>query len=952
MERPFQDRIKPMHRTHRILLFFFWLGMLLSSPAQYGQTLPPIRNFEPAAYGADNQNWGVAQTDRGWMYLANNGGLLEFNGVDWRRYPSPNGSEMRAVFASGNRVYSGCYMEFGYWEPDGLGGLIYTSLSRELEAPLLQDEQFWRIRALGGWVLFQSLQRIYAYRPESGRLTVIPSEASRAQLFEFDGALYFRKEAEGLLRMENGQARVLLPRSDIGTQVFVGMVRVGQEPALIGENGEFLVLEASGVRRWVPPGLQGQPGVTLYSASQLADGSLALGTISEGVMLLRPDGSLLEKIGKAEGLNNNTVLSVFEDRDQNLWLALDNGISVVNRGAAFSEYVDRAGTLGVVYAAREHQGRRYLGTNQGLFQAPLESDGPYTLVPGTEGQVWCIREYDGVLLCGHNQGTFQVDGTRARLVGDAPGTWDIKPVPGQNNLLLQGGYQGLSVLERGPEGWALRNTLEGFGISSRFFEFTADEKLLVNHEYKGVYTLQTDPDYQRVTDSLHTPAFGFGASLFRFRNAVYYANSSGVFQYEPGQGFVADSTLNALLYSGEDDPVGLLLPDEQSDRLWGLGNRTLYNVKPDPLGAELRLQTIHVPEGFRRSLGVVGFECIAPLSPSRYLFGRSDGYLLLDLDKLEEKRPAVYLRQVQQQFYNRDSTVTLPLDNPETALPYRLNNLQFTFGVPLYDKYREVEYQYWLEGYQEAWSNWSTQAAVRFDNLPYGTYTFHVRARVGDARSENTVRYPFEIARPWYFTYWALALFALALAGMAYLVHHRYRSHYRRQQALLQLKAQRKLRQKKRKTRRKMMEMRNAHLQREIESKNRELAVSTMSLIKKNEFLNALKEQLRKAETPGQVKSVIRTIDRNINNQEDWEFFETAFNNADQDFLHTVKKRHPDLTPNDLKLCAYLRLNLSSKEIAPLLNISVRSVEVKRYRLRKKMNLEHDQSLTNYILEL
>ena len=88
-----------------------------------------------------------------------------------------------------------------------------------------------------------------------------------------------------------------------------------------------------------------------------------------------------------------------------------------------------------------------------------------------------------------------------------------------------------------------------------------------------------------------------------------------------------------------------------------------------------------------------------------------------------------------------------------------------------------------------------------------------------------------------------------------------------------------------------------------------------------------------------------------IEEKEDtWTVFKEAFDNADNDFLKKVKQAHPSLTPNDLRLCAYLRLNLSSKEIAPLLNISVRSVEIKRYRLRKKMDLPHEQGLVEYIL--
>ncbi|HNX78751.1 MAG TPA: LuxR C-terminal-related transcriptional regulator, partial [Prolixibacteraceae bacterium] len=84
----------------------------------------------------------------------------------------------------------------------------------------------------------------------------------------------------------------------------------------------------------------------------------------------------------------------------------------------------------------------------------------------------------------------------------------------------------------------------------------------------------------------------------------------------------------------------------------------------------------------------------------------------------------------------------------------------------------------------------------------------------------------------------------------------------------------------------------------------------------------------------------------------DWEFFQEAFNKADRDFLKKLKEAHPLLTPNDLKLCVYLRLNMSSKEIAPMLNISPQSVEIKRFRLRKKLELDHEQNLTEYILNL
>lgn len=944
----FQVDITPRIRATAL----FFLGTLLLWPiAIHAQVLPPIWNFSPSLYQADNQNWSVDQSDQGWMYFGNNGGLLEFNGVTWNRYLAPNGSVIRAVRAVGNRIYTGCYMEFGYWDTDFTGTREYHSLSASIADDLLPDEQFWHIHDLGNWIVFQSLQRIYAFNSETETFTVLPSSASRAQLFGGDTDLFYRKDDEGLMQLHNGQSKVVIPKEDLQEEVLVGMVKIKGQPGWLSESGLLFTLENGVVTRMNLRGLAAFPSLNIYHAVQLKDGSLALGTISEGLILLDVNGDFLYKIGKEEGLSNNTVLSVFEDEQQNLWLALDNGISVINRGSAFSEYKDKAGNLGVVYAAREFEGKLYLGTNQGLFWGTLDAP-VFELVPGTEGQVWCIEEFGGVLLCGHNNGTYQIQNNSARLITGAPGTWNIKSVTDTDSLLIQGGYQGLSILKRNGSSWELRNALQGFGISSRFFEFVHGDRILVNHEYKGVFQLQVDQELTRVVDSSQTPAFGFGASLFRFRSNLYYANSSGVFRYTDPSGFVPDTVLNTLMHSGVDDPVGVLIPDESSQRLWGMGNRTIYSILPDPLGKSLRTQNIPVPEGFRQSIGVVGFECIVPLQDGRYLIGKTDGYLLLDLTKIRKTIPEVTISNANRYFYNTDSIQLLSLHQESVVLPYKEGNIQISYAVPVYDKFLEVEYQYWIEGLQETWTPWSTQTSARFENLSYGGYTMHVRARIGEYISEKEASFSFEVARPWYLTLWALSGFGLFSLGVVYMVHRSYRAYYRRQQALLQSRTRKKLKQKALKAQRKIVEMRNANLRQEIESKNRELAVSTMSIIKKNEFLNAIKEQLKKVSNTPEIRSVIRTIDQNINNEEDWEFFESAFNNADQDFLQNVKKRHPDLTPNDLKLCAYLRLNLSSKEIAPLLNISVRSVEVKRYRLRKKMGLDHEDSLTSYILSL
>jgi DNA-binding CsgD family transcriptional regulator len=198
----------------------------------------------------------------------------------------------------------------------------------------------------------------------------------------------------------------------------------------------------------------------------------------------------------------------------------------------------------------------------------------------------------------------------------------------------------------------------------------------------------------------------------------------------------------------------------------------------------------------------------------------------------------------------------------------------------------------------------------------------------------------------------AIATYVVIALLLGLMVHLANRRHYKKQKQKLIAEKERELELEQLDNQRQLMEFKNENLQLDIDNKSRELGIATMNLVKKNELLSDIKSALMKSKSMAEVKEVIKTINVNMNNTNDWKLFEEAFNNVDQDFMKRVKELHPTITPNDLRLCAYLRLNLSSKEIAPLLNISHKSVEVKRYRLRKKMGLDHDVSLSNYIIEL
>ena len=272
--------------------------------------------------------------------------------------------------------------------------------------------------------------------------------------------------------------------------------------------------------------------------------------------------------------------------------------------------------------------------------------------------------------------------------------------------------------------------------------------------------------------------------------------------------------------------------------------------------------------------------------------------------------------------------------------------------VPEYNKYINAEYQFILEGLQDQWSEWSAKTSANFKNLPPGTYLFKVRAKIANSKPENLATYTFTINKPWYAT--NLLVFIYLLLGIigAVYIHKTYKKYYREKEQKLIEENNLLLEIAALESNQQIMRLKNEQLSQDVDTKNKELAVSTMSLIKKNELLSLIKEDLKNNTDQGSksIKSVITTITKNISEEDTWTVFKEAFDTADNNFLKKVKQAHSSLTPNDLRLCAYLRLNLSSKEIAPLLNISVRSVEIKRYRLRKKMDLPHEKGLVEYIL--
>ena len=356
---------------------------------------------------------------------------------------------------------------------------------------------------------------------------------------------------------------------------------------------------------------------------------------------------------------------------------------------------------------------------------------------------------------------------------------------------------------------------------------------------------------------------------------------------------------------------------------------------------------------------VDSYENVIPLTSNLHLICLDNGFAVFNksfFTSVEPEQTSLIIRE----FLSWDSngeTRKIDLSVSPQALKNSFNNVSISFS-PRQNPCSKRLYQYRLMGIDSTWSKWSENTHASYTRLPVGKYRFEVRTLMHNGVITEPLSLQFSVNHPWYASVPATLLYVLIVLGGIILSQYYYRVRVDKHHKQLNQIADEKREAEKQHATQKIIELQNEKLQAEVSHKNMQLADSTISIIRKNEVLIEIKNELEKQKQelgpryPARYLQRLTTlIDNNISNDNDWEIFESLFDQAHENFFKRLKQSFPDLTQSDLKLCAYLKLNLSSKEIAPLLNISVRGVEIRRYRLRKRLALPGEKNLVEYIMQ-
>lgn len=919
----------------------------------------PIANYNRHEYHAGNQNWKIAQHSNGWMYFANNKGLLEFDGKYWNCYPMPHQAKMRSILIGNDqRIYVGGLKEFGVFTPNNLGGLNYKSLSKSMDSHTVSN--IWNIHLLDNKVYFQGDRFIFCY--DKGRITKIDCDGVSSSGV-INHRIYFNN-VKGLSYFDGKRVRFIPHSEAFSTKQVVALLPYQNKVLIVTSRQGLYLFDGKQFSPCFPaitPALSGHQ----VTCAAIQQHKLAVGTGDDGLFLIDLLYNKVEKISIVNGLQNKSLLSVAFDREHNLWVGQDNGIDYIPLNSQLFFLTSKLTSIGAGYCSQYYQGKLYLGTNQGVFTTnlPTTINTPVnpSMLPAMAGLVHCLYAYDGKLFCGGKNFFDMVDGGSIHPF-DKRGVWHVEALGPNGNVLLLGTYWGLDIMRKKNGNWTITNSINGCKLSAKSMYIEPESNTVwIANKSEGVWRVTLDTQYTKVLrkkryNNAQLP-IGDNCYITQIGKDIVIASCHGLFKYDAQKDAIEpDPQLENLL---DGHRAYTYIQQDPSGKIWYVADGTLRRTSGKKNGKNTYLGGNMIED----------FEDVDHLNATQTIVGTEDGFALIDIAKKSLANTSIK-PQIRKLYVTngKDSLIygrNYRANEAPFSIHYRDNSIRIEYGCTNYNPSQVMSYSYRLKGFDKHWSEYTTKTSKEYTDLSEGTYTFELKMNPDDGGSPVVTSMTFTILPPWYRSWWAYTLYLLLFL---YVIHFAYNRYKEGRERLIRLKDAELDRQKRAlkldiiQKQKQIDELEKDKLRNDLNYKSDELVKTTLNVVRKNEILQKIKkdaENLTRTIHDGNMVNVrrgilrlINEIDTNIEHDSDLDNFQSSFDAIHNDFFKKLEAKYPQLSYKDKMLCAYLKMNLISKEIAPLLNISVRGVEISRYRLRKKLNLDEKANLAEFLQKL
>ncbi len=744
---------------------------------------PLLRNYSPTEYGGAIQNWAVTQDQRGVIYIGNGeDGILEYDGIRWRRIPTANRTTVRSLAAAPDgRVYVGAVGEFGYLAPDTSGRMQYVSLLERLEPKDRDFADVWRTIVTERGVYFSTFKRLI--RVHGDDIRVWPAESTLHLSFNVGNEIYVREAGVGLLRLEDDELR-LVPGGDrfANEKVYAILpwpvtVPSSSRSLLIGTRTQgFFRFDGKSLQPWRTDADAKLADALFYCAMWLADGTLAVGTLQGGVLILNSKGELLSRIDKSTGLADDTVFDMFQDRQGGLWLGLDNGLARVDVSAPLTHFGQRSGLDGSIIQMHRHRGTLYAGTTQGLYRLVRAGEEPahFAAVTEIQGQTWAFLDWGDSLLVGNVRGVFEVRGDKVQLVRPSDqATFSLLPSRLNPDRVFVGMHDGIGSMRWQADRWLDEGAIAGTSNEVRTLNEESNGDLWLGTVTTGVLRLRfADPKAHIRSDLSRKDSYGVEQGLprspnnnvYRIAGGSVFATTQGMYRYDESRDrFEPDPRFDALFTDARRQVV--TLSEDHQGKVWMYTTDDARLVREAGAAVPIEDSTYRwEPKPLRQISGTTMGSIYSDDDAVVWLGGDNGVY------RYDPRVPADYERPfnaIIREVATRSGQFVFggAGTQPIRQLRFADNALRFEFAAPSFGN-RGNRFQVLLEGVDENWSPWSAESYRDYTNIHEGNYRFRVRAMNAFGTMSREDSYEFEILAPWYRTWFAYLCYLVAAAAL------------------------------------------------------------------------------------------------------------------------------------------------------------------------------------------
>jgi len=755
---------------YRILFLLFLVldfSLVFSQVSEYG--VPQIKNFGPADYRQESQNFCVVQDQNSLMYFGNTNGIMEYDNEKWTIVKVPGRPKLSV--SRNNEVYYGGYNSFGKVQYKD-GHIDVVEFENNLDCTFGQITKI--IACDDNDVYFASNDKLFLYSQSSFRKII---EGEPFRLLELDGKAYVQRLFAPLRLLSHGNFEVDNLCAAVDTVDVLDMISYGDHIIIrdFARKNFLYYSEKEGLKNF-PVELNSYIDKNEYlRICSLPDGSFIVATHYGGVVSFDAEGRTRYLLNSANGLADNPINDICVDNQGKVWLATENGITLLETNSHLSFFNTPSGIRGAVLSIIRFNEKLYVGTTVGLFcyceiETPYGKARTFRRVRHITDNCWQLRIYNEHLFAVAHDGLFEINNLEAVEVLEGSFI-TMKPIViDSTEYVMLGGTNGLTFTKIEGNKVQQLGRLKGLRYTLRTLAVDSKGRLWMGTDRDGLYMVELGDSLDMNAtvvgfgkDDGLPPDFDWVDVYSTHKLGMVFSTSVGVYMYnEQEKKFEKDAK---YFCSGQrcSGVYGMIGEDSDYNIWYSCSFSDVYErevgvIKFGNDGSFVR-ETNHFSQ-MRESV----VETIYPDGNDVVWFGTSESLIKYQNDG---KKPFVledaFTCMIRKVTVGNNSILYTFESGSSGNYEIRFLDKKIRFEVAglSYNTFGDVEYQYKLEGLDEEWSEWTTDSYKEYISLSEGSYKFMVRSRNGYGQISNVSEFSFEVTPPYYRSVIAYILYVL-----------------------------------------------------------------------------------------------------------------------------------------------------------------------------------------------